>query len=54
MSDVAKAYTDAILDHPLMRQWIADATQEQNVQRERNDRLSKGGYLPGDWPILKR
>lgn len=54
VSDVAKAYTDAILDHPLMRQWIADATQEQNVQRERNDRLSKGGYLPGDWPILKR
>lgn len=53
VSAEARAYVDAILDHPLMRQWIADAAEEPKVDRARNDRLSKGWFTPGDWPILE-
>lgn len=52
VSAEARAYVDAILDHPLMRQWIAAAAEEPKVERARNDRLSQGWFTPGDWPIL--
>ncbi|MDW3204836.1 MAG: glutathione S-transferase [Alphaproteobacteria bacterium] len=53
VSDAAQAYADAILTHPLMRQWIAAAAEEPKVDRPRTGRFSEGGYAPGDWPILK-
>jgi len=46
-------YVNALLDHPLVQQWITAARLEQDVQRPRTDRLTAGGFTPGDWPILR-
>ena len=53
VSESALRYCAAVLRHPLMRQWIAAAAQELSVVRPRTDRLSAGGFTPGDWPLLK-
>ena len=54
ISPAARAYADAILDHPLMRQWIAGARLEADMDRERTGRFSEGGFTPGNWPLLNR
>lgn len=53
VSNAARDYADAILAHPLMRQWIADAAEEPKAERQRTGRFSEGGFTPGDWPIMK-
>lgn len=53
VSETARGYTDRIMAHPLMRQWIADAALEPAINRPRNDRFAEGGFAAGDWPLLR-
>lgn len=52
VSPACRAYVDAIMTHPLMRQWIAEAAKEPEIERPRTDRLAAGWFTPGDWPVL--
>jgi len=40
-------YMDAVLAHPLVREWTQAATQEPGVARERTDRLAHGWFEQG-------
>lgn len=52
VSNESRAYVDAVLRHDLVRRWIEDAAKEPAIDRPRTDRLSRGWFAPGDWPLL--
>ncbi len=53
VSDVSKAYVDAVLQQPLVRRWVEASEEEMTVTRERTGRLAEGWFRPGNYPILK-
>ncbi|MDF1749419.1 MAG: glutathione S-transferase [Alphaproteobacteria bacterium] len=53
LTPICMRYVDALLDHPLMQQWISAARLEPDMERPRTDRLASGAFIPGDWPILR-
>lgn len=53
-SEISQAYIEAVLDHPLVQEWVEASETEMTVTRERTGRMSEGWYKAGNYPILKR